>query len=465
MDNDREAEQILMNIRKGSKGLTSVLLFSAQMEMRLLVFLARMAKKAFIPQNTVEKYQDFLKKTEGKFQVHNIPIPGWHSEKIVQLQELEAKLERTESRAEARSFRKEIEELKKEIPELNQLGKLGITHFVLPKLNGGENTLQVAVGKNSVPNFQAWYLNHINDVLAGGQLSTGELKAFTEGNYSIFNMPFEGESVKEMQHDFEVLGINYSILPDLAVGDGNTQVAIANRDQDKMNSWFQMWREKQLEEGNTPGDCRQISQEAYLETSEIDVEDYIAGTDRKYKEADAEFAQSAQAVDVAGKTVEKAIKNEHSPEFGKLSKDPDFVMITVNKETLAESLRLSDSDRGHAEKYGMFLARVPGTWGTNRETLVLRKSRVFEADDGKTYIAFLPKNEKALVLAGDGKPQRREFGDVYALYSKVERGFSKVENLASEIPEELQRNLGETAQKTSGLAEKASGLTAKAVKI
>ena len=70
-------------------------------------------------------------------------------------------------------------------------------------------------------------MNHLNDTLTGGSLSLEDLKAFTEDNYSIVNMPFEGESVKEMQHDFEVMGINYSILPDLAVGDGNTQVSVA----------------------------------------------------------------------------------------------------------------------------------------------------------------------------------------------------------------------------------------------
>ncbi|MFA8375115.1 MAG: DUF3801 domain-containing protein, partial [Akkermansia muciniphila] len=181
------------------------------------------------------------------------------------------------------------------------------------------------------------------------------------------NMPFEGESVKEMQHDFEVMGINYSILPDLAVGDGNTQVAVANKDQEKMNSWFQMWREKQLKEGKTPGDCRQISPEAYLETSEVDVEDYIAGTDRKYKEADADFAKDGQTLELSG----KSIKNEHSPEFENLKKDPGYVMVTINKESLVDSLQMTEALRCEAEKYGMFLSRLPGTWGENQEILAL----------------------------------------------------------------------------------------------
>lgn len=461
MDNDREVDRVLMNIKKGNKGAVSLLVFSAQMQMRLLVFLARMAEKAFVPNKTLGQYQDFLKKTEGKYQIYNIPVPGWHSERIVQLQEMEMKLEKTENRAAARSLRKEIEGLKKEIPELAQLEKLGITHFVLPKLNGRANTLQVAVGKDGIENFKAWYMNHLNDTLTGGSLSLEDLKAFTEDNYSIVNMPFEGESVKEMQHDFEVLGINYSILPDLSVGDGNTQVAVANKDQEKMNSWFQMWREKQLKEGNIPGDCRQISPEAYLETSEVDVEDYIAGTDRKYKEADAEFAKDGQTLELSG----KSIKNEHSPEFENLKKDPGYVMVTINKESLVDSLQMTEALRCEAEKYGMFLSRLPGTWGENQEILALHKDMVFEADGGATYVAFLPKNEEVRVLACDGKPQRREPGDVLALYGRVERGFSKVGNLTSEIPEELQKGLGETVQKASGPVEKAAEVAEKAVKI
>ena len=191
------------------------------------------------------------------------------------------------------------------------------------------------------------------------------------------------------------------------------------------------------------------------------MEDYIAGTDRKYKEADADFAKDGQTLELSG----KSIKNEHSPEFENLKKDPGYVMVTINKESLVDSLQMTEALRCEAEKYGMFLSRLPGTWGENQEILALHKDMVFEADGGATYVAFLPKNEEARVLACDGKPQRREPGDVLALYGRVERGFSKVGNLTSEIPEELQKGLKETVQKASGPVEKAAEVAEKVVKI
>lgn len=435
MENDKEMEKILMNIKQGGGGIVSLLLFTAQMQMQLFVFLARMAKKAFIASGTLGKYQTFLAKTEGKFQIYNIPIPKQHAEKIIQLGEMEVKLEREKNRSVAKSLRKEIEALKKEIPELSQLEKLGISHYVLPKLNGGENSLQVAVAKNDIPNFKVWYLNHLNDGLSGGELGLGELKSFTEGNYSIFNLPFEGGEVQDMLHDFDVLGMNYSLLPDLKVGDGYTQVAVANKDQETLDGWFAIWKEKQIQEGKEARDYRKISREAYLETSEIDVEDYIAGTDQKYREADAEFSQAEGAVDVMENMGKETIKDDTSKEFQALSENPDYVKISINHETLVDrgSHRLSEETREIAEKTGQFLSRIPGTFGpTRQETLVLPKSRVFRTDEGKTYVGFLPKNGRTLVMKADGKFERRTFEEAYKPYDVVQRGFNKVQNMAKE---------------------------------
>ena len=78
----------------------------------------------------------------------------------------------------------------------------------------------------------------------------------------------------------------------------------------------------------------------------------------------------------------------------------------------------------------MFASRIPGTWGEKERTLVLPTDQVFQTDGGKTYLAFLAKNEKQILLDANGKPvsadHRPTGSDLYTSnYEKVDRMFKK----------------------------------------
>lgn len=430
MENEYEFERTLYNVQQHGGSIVSLLIFSAQMQMKLLVFLSRMAQKALVASGVVGKYSSFMQKTDGKYNIYNIPIPEQHTDKVLRLQELEKMLDKEKNPIKAKELRKKIRTIQKEVPELAQLEKLGITHFVLPKLNGSENTLQVAVGKNDIQGFKVWYMNHISDTLSGGAVSLDELKTFTEGNYSIFNMPFEGEEIQKMLHDFDILGINYTLLPDLHVGDGYTQIAVANKDQASMDGWFKLWREGQLASGAEPGDYQKISEEAYMETAVIDTEDYIAGTDQKYQDANREFAESPEAVnvDMPQKPQDQITDSSQDPRFQEFDNSPEYQKITINRETLVDTHTVNETLRKTSENYGMFLSRIPGS----QRTLILPKNRVFLTDDGKTYVAFLPKNNFTMVGETNGKISRLQFEDAYAPYDIVNRGMGKVKSIAKQ---------------------------------
>ena len=429
MENDREFDQVMYNIQRQGGSIVSLLLFTAKMQMQMYVFLARMVKKAFVSSGVLGRYETFLQKTGGKYNIYNIPIPEMHKDRVMRLQALEEMLDKEKNPMKARELRKKMEAIKKEVPELAQLEKLGITHYVLPKLNGGENTLQVAIGKDDIPNFKVWYMNHINDTLSGGAVSLEELKTFTEGNYSIFNMPFEGDEVKKMLHDFDVLGINYTLLPDLNVGDGYTQIAVANKDQASMDGWFKLWKDGQLASGAEPGDYQKISEEAYMETSAIDTEDYIAGTDQKYQDANREFEESPEAVTAdMPEPRDQITDSSQDPRYQELDSSPEYQKITINKETLVDGHTADKTLRKTSENYGMFLSRIPGS----QDTLILPKARIFLTDGGKTYVGFLAKNEMTMVGHPDGKISRLPFKDVYAPYDIVNRGMDKVKAISKQ---------------------------------
>lgn len=215
MENDREFEQVLMNVRNTSGGISSAIMLSARMSMLLVVFIMRMVKKGLIAASYADNIKSFAQMTEGKYQIYNIPLSEDRAQYMMRLNEIELHLQQEKNPIKRRTLEKEKKELKEKLPEIEQLKKLNVKHCVLPKLNGSERTIQIAVSADSEPLFKNWFINHLTSELSGGEKELEDIKNFTEGNYSIFNVPFEGEELKEVLPDFDTLGINYAVLPDL----------------------------------------------------------------------------------------------------------------------------------------------------------------------------------------------------------------------------------------------------------
>lgn len=75
---------------------------------------------------------------------------------------------------------------------------------------------------------------------------------------------------------------------------------------------------------------------------------------------------------------------------------------------------VSTEMRDRFAERGFFCCRIPGTWEKDDQQehiLMVPLEDVFEADGGKTYIAFLDKKHLPFTLqAGDGKPATEYFG-------------------------------------------------------
>lgn len=424
---DRDLDYTMMNIQRYSGGTMSLVMLSTSMSVKLLTFLLRMAKKGLTSIKFADAYRDFMRKTEGDFTVYNIPLPQEHAEKLQEnlekVHELEAELEAAKNPLKKGSLRKEIARIEKDMPEIEQLKRLNIDHCVLPKLNGSDNTLQVAVSNKDAPLFKNWFLNHLSANLSGGSKTMGELEALTESNYSIFNIPFEGDSLADMFQDFDTLAINYSLLPDLKIGDGYSQVAVANADRDKIQSWFKMYQDKKMATGEDIPEMYEMSRESYLQTSALDVEDYIANTDQKYQAADLEYA--AQSKDIQQKAV---IRGENAEDFQKLSRDSNFEKVTINKATLVD--KANKRIVSNLDAQGFFVSRIPKTYGENEKDLLVPKTRTFVLDDGKTYAVFLPKSEPSYVAdAKSGRIEQWKFNEIKASYDRVDRNLRNVQKL------------------------------------
>ena len=430
MENDREVDQVLMNIRNSAGSVVAVSLISARLSLKLLVFLMRLAKKGLLAAGLLDSFKSFTKLTEGKYTVYNIPLSKENAVSLVKMNQLELQNEKNPVRK--TKLRNDIKKLKNEIPELEQLKELKISHCVLPKLNGSELTMQVAVAQKDDQLFKNWFLNHLTTELSGGEKGMEEIKVLTEGNYAIYNLPFEGEELAEALPDFDTLGINYAVLPDLKVGDGNSQLAVPNADRSKLETWFRIWKDKQLKDGRDPGEIGEMyvmDQESYMSTGTMTADDYVTSSDPVYKEANAEFEAQSQEVPWT-----PALDQENSEAYVRLLNDNNYEKISINRETLVDNMQVSQK-ADLMRKHGYFISRIPGTYKDTQETLILPDSQVFMGDNGQTYIAFLPKNGKIMVADPSGAITERSFSAVYGPYDAVTRNMRQMEGLAKRSPD------------------------------
>ena len=283
----------------------------------LIQYFARMVKEKKLKVTEFTDFQKFLKATDGKYDIMNVP----------------------------------------EIPEgqlSEELDALGIHYMVLPDLEKNDGMLQVAVYQPDRENFGAWYQRHILSQMTGGEKDLQQLKNLTSGKTTIISFPLEEEE-EVVKEDFEKMGINYSQLPDLHVGDGEIQVVVANADLPKVESWYKLKAANAKYEGKQKGRIEQ-----QIEAAE-----------------------------------HNAMRQESSTAYLRYINDPSYIPVSIDKRTLVEKSNVINKDG--LERYNQFSCRIPGTYGKNEKQLVIPNEQVFEKQNG-SYIAFLQKDESPFVF-------------------------------------------------------------------
>lgn len=427
MENDREVDSVLMNINRTSDGVVRLMAFSSRMSFKMLTFLLRLAKKGMVAAGLTDSLKAFTEKTGGAYTVYNIPISDEKASMLEQINKLQLNLQNEKNPIAKRKIQNEIKNLEKSIPELAQLKELGISHCVLPKLNGSQQTIQVAVAKNDDPIFKNWFVNHISTQMQGGEKSFEGMRVFTEGNYTILNMPFEKtEELSVMMSDFNTMRINYALLPDLNVGDGYTQIAIPNTDRSQVEQWFKLWKEKALAEGNEIGELYAMDGDSYSTTAEVSADDYIHMAEQPYKDVQTEFEKESVSLPYHAK-----LDKENSSEFVKFLQDDNYEKITINRMRLIEDMDISKLEHmvESAKRNGLFLSRIPGTYEQEQKVLAIPIAQTFVGDGGETFIAFLHKGKNCMVANADGTIEKWGFEKVKQSYDKVSRGFEKAESI------------------------------------
>ena len=379
-ETSRNTSEIIMQIHNVFRYADPVFRLTTIGTIKLIQFLARMAKEKQLSETSIDDFGKFLKATDGKYDIMNIPAVD-----VKQLQE--------------------------------ELGDMDIHFTVLPDLEGGEKELK-------------------------------ELRGLTRGNVSIVSFPLEGRE-EGMAEDFKALGINYARFPDLRVGDGSIQFEIANSDMGKVNQWYKLKQRDMLHAGEELPPLETISMEQYQQTGAMSEQDYMNTATEEMKQANRKYEgkEKGEAEQLAEEK-EHVIKADSSSTFQDHVNDPDFIPVTINKKALIDKSIVSSEMRERFADRGQFCCRIPGTWEKGKkqeDILMIPLKNVFEADEGRSYIAFLDKRHLPLVLhAGNGTPATDYFGVTTDEFAK--RFFREVtpEALSPERVVDPAKSLAET---------------------
>lgn len=435
MDTDREVRDIFFNIERAMRFADPFFKVGTVGTILLLQFMMRMVKEQKLNETEFGNIHSFIKATDGKYDILNVPeMENLHViQKDSRIQKLFGGKIKMEEKmlvvGEADTFTR--------IPELDAMG---IRYSVMPDLNKGDGMMQIAVYQPDRDKFAAWYERYLVSNMKGGEKDFYNLRNLTSGRTSIVAFPLEGKE-EQLREDFEVLHINYSVLPDLNVGDGDIQVVVANSDLPKVEHWYNLYKADMLKAGVEVKDMSVVSMDQYQATGRMTEQEYVNTANEELQKANEKYeGKEPGEIEKAVMGRAQTIRSEHHEAFERFQNDSRYIPVTINAESLSGEIIESTTDLGDG-KMQFFTSIVPGSG--RQLSLAVPLEQVFltdkkeETGEMQTYICFLEKDKRALlskVSKGQGgsvpvgvgeKMTGKELHDRY--YDKVDRDFRKME--------------------------------------
>ena len=393
--------EVLFNIQRGQQ-MSNNLLFVARAGavavLQIYQFLLRLQKDHILKGGEVEKFEKWMKATGGDYDILNIPY---------------------QSGKDAPSEARQLSAIQKSLDEM------GIRYHMLPDLDTADGAFQVCIIRKDKQKFGVFMGNYLEQHLSGREMEAANLISLSEKRASIVSVPCEGMA-DQIRGDFDILKVNYTMLPDLHVGDGYLQMIVANADMPKVRHWYGLYRDSLIHAGqkNIP-EMKSMSLENYRNTASLSAEGYM-------DTAPQEIAEQAQKYDneVSGpaeeglQKTEQRIRDAQEPEYLRYLENPEYTRLSIDHETLVEKSRAGIIT---AADPSVFCCRLPQTYGDGENLLVLPKQQVFVMSDAerKRYIAFVRRDTEPLILNKDGKPlQKFKNGEeLYQYFDQVNSSF------------------------------------------
>lgn len=419
MSNERETSEVIMAVQKAAFLMDPFFKLTMVGTVFLITYFARLVKEGRLNKNEFQNIQEFFKATEGNYSIANIPYDKNYSPWEVVEHQADGKTDYTvenqvtgevfqERAGEPKSWgsRTKAERMmenlnKKENLALDELKDLGVRHVILPDLNADDGMVQIAIYNEDKEKFVGWQERYLINRMQGGEHDVRDLRNLTNGNTSLISIPVEGAELETMKKDFGELRINYAILPDLNVGDGETQLIVANSDINNVEFWFSMYNQDLIQRGEEPKEMKKMSMEAYTKTGNLTEEQYADTASEELKAVNEKYeTKEPGIVEQTVGNQEKGIRSVNSEAYETFASDNGYVQLSIDKATLVDNSKFANVQS--IKDNGLFACRIPGTFAEHEQTLVLPESQVFTFNSGKTYRAFVKKDDKPVVMGPDG---------------------------------------------------------------
>lgn len=368
-----ELREIEMRIHRSGQAASFLLTAGVQTILQLIQFLMRLEKENILKGGEVAEFADFMKATEGNFDMVNVPYTEYH-------------------------FGRSLMDVKAD------MDSIGIRYHILPDLNSADQCFQVCVYRPDRQKFDLFFSNYLKTMLSGGEWKKKDLTAVTGGNATVISIPLEGNE-KKVKQDLTKLNVNFAMMPDLHVGDGQVQLLVANRDEPKLEQWYQLYRQDHMHQtGEQLPEIQKMDMNTYAQTADTDSEAYIRSAEGVAKAANEKYEgkEKGETEKLIGE-VDRSVSTADSVKFEGCLNDNRYVMLSIDKATLVDD---EDAVRAMMDDPRGFACRLPGTYGENKKVLLIPKGQVFEVQDADRprYIAFVDKTLKPIVVsASDGK--------------------------------------------------------------
>ena len=147
-----------------------------------------------------------------------------------------------------------------------------IRYTILPDVSGNENYFQIAVYKDDLKSFRQFEGTYIHEKLMGGELEA-DIRNFTGGDVTMVSIP--DEALEDMKLSMNQLKINYAMMPDLNLADGEKQLIIENRSLPSMKELYRLYRQNLMKQGQNMADMHEMSEDEYQNTGHMSEEEYM----------------------------------------------------------------------------------------------------------------------------------------------------------------------------------------------
>ncbi|MBR2562866.1 MAG: hypothetical protein IKE31_12095 [Eubacterium sp.] len=365
------SRELYMQIERANRTASFAIGSGVKAVLLLYQFFARLEKEGLLSGGEITDLDRFLKATEGRYDIMNIPYPA------------------QDAASDALGAIRQ------------KLDAAGIRYCVLPDMDPADRRVQVAVYSPDTQKFSAFYTGYMRAFLSGGKKDFLDLYNFTDGNTSIISFPDEAR--EDIEKTLGLLKVDYAPLPDLNLKDGEFQLSVASRHTDTVLRAYRLYREGLLKKGQSAPEARIMREEDYHRTALLSEEQYIhtapervlERTDRYGRSLDGEKARMLDAAD----------SRVSAPDWFSFKCQMDsgeYVPIVIDKKTLVDD----SAAEIMMERYPhLFMCRLPGTDGEEERLLCIPKPHVFFLEDaaGPQYIAFLRKGENPRVLGKSDK--------------------------------------------------------------